>query len=108
MAILAGIGILGLIVGLGAQPLIADVIAGLFIVFEKVFDVGDIIVVDGFRGTVKEIGIRTTQIVDVGGNVKIINNSDLKTIINMTNQLSLAICDLNIEYGESLKELKQS
>ncbi len=105
-AILAGIGILGLIVGLGAQPLIADIIAGLFIVFEKVFDVGDIIVVDGFRGTVKEIGIRTTQIVDVGGNVKIINNSDLKTVINMTNQLSLAICDLSIEYGESLERVE--
>ena len=105
-AILAGIGILGLIVGLGAQPLIADVIAGLFIVFEKVFDVGDIIVVDGFRGTVKEIGIRTTQIIDVGGNIKIINNSDLKTIINMTNQLSLAVCDLSIEYGESLERVE--
>ena len=106
MAILAGIGILGLVVGLGAQPLIADIIAGLFIVFEKVFEVGDIIVVDGFRGTVKEIGIRTTQIVDIGGNVKIINNSDLKTIINMTNQLSLAICDLSIEYGESLERVE--
>lgn len=105
-AILAGIGILGLIVGLGAQPLIADVIAGLFIVFEKVFDVGDIIVVDGFRGTVKEIGIRTTQIVDAGGNVKIINNSDLKTVVNMTNQLSLAVCDIGIEYGESLERVE--
>ena len=104
--ILAGIGILGLIIGLGAQPLIADVIAGLFIVFEKVFDVGDIIVVDGFRGTVKEIGVRTTQIIDAGGNVKIINNSDLKTVINMTNQLSLAICDIGIEYGESLERVE--
>ena len=53
-AILAGIGILGLIVGLGAQPLIADILAGLFIVFEKLFDIGDIIVVDGFRGTILE------------------------------------------------------
>ena len=105
-AILAGIGIFGLIVGLGAQPLIADIIAGLFIVFEKVFDVGDIIVVDGFRGTVKEIGIRTTQIVDAGGNVKIINNADVKTVINMTNQLSLAICDIGIEYGESLERVE--
>lgn len=105
-AILAGIGILGLIVGLGAQPLIADIIAGLFIVFEKVFDVGDIIVVDGFRGTVKEIGIRTTQIEDIGGNIKIINNADLKTVINMTNQLSLAICDIGIEYGESLERVE--
>ena len=53
-ALLAGVGILSLIVGLGAQPLIEDIIAGLFIVFERVFEVGDIIVVDGFRGTVKE------------------------------------------------------
>ena len=104
--ILAGIGILGLVVGLGAQPLIADIIAGLFIVFEKVFDVGDIIVVDGFRGTVKEIGIRTTQIIDVGGNIKIVNNSDVKTVINMTNQLSLAVCDMSIEYGESLERVE--
>lgn len=105
-AILAGIGILGLVVGLGAQPLIADIIAGLFIVFEKVFEIGDIIVVDGFRGEVKEIGIRTTQIVDIGGNIKIVNNADLKTVINMTNQLSLAICDIGIEYGESLERVE--
>jgi len=105
-AILAGIGILGLVVGLGAQPLIADILAGLFIVFEKVFDVGDIIVVNGFRGTVKEIGIRTTQIVDAGGNIKIINNAKLQEVINMTNQSSLAICDIGIEYGESLERVE--
>ena len=105
-AILAGIGILGLVVGLGAQPLISDILAGLFIVFEKVFDVGDIIVVNGFRGTVKEIGIRTTQIVDAGGNIKIINNSNLQEVVNMTNQLSLAICDFSIEYGESLERVE--
>lgn len=105
-AILAGIGILGLVVGLGAQPLVADIIAGLFIVFEGIFDVGDIIVVDGFRGTVKEIGIRTTQLVDTGGNVKIINNANVQSIVNMTNQLSLAICDIGIEYGESLERVE--
>ncbi len=105
-AILAGIGILGLVVGLGAQPLIADILAGLFIVFEGVFEVGDIIVYNGFRGTVKEIGIRTTQIVDVGGNVKIVNNSNLKEVVNMTDQLSLAVCDIGIEYGESLERVE--
>ena len=105
-AILAGIGILGLIVGLGAQPLIADVIAGMFIVFEHIFEVGDIIVVDGFRGMVIEIGIRTTRLEDTGGNVKIINNADIKTLVNMTNQLSLAYCDMSIEYGESLERVE--
>ena len=105
-AILAGIGILSLIVGLGAQPLVADIIAGLFIVFEGVFEVGDIIVYNGFRGTVKEIGIRTTQIIDAGGNIKIVNNSKLQEIVNMTNQLSLAVCDIGIEYGESLERVE--
>ena len=105
-AILAGIGILGLVVGLGAQPLIADILAGLFIAFEGIFDVGDIIVYNGFRGTVKEIGIRTTQLLDTGGNIKIINNSSIKEIVNMTNQLSLAVCDIGIEYGESLERVE--
>ena len=105
-ALLAGVGILSLIVGIGAQPLIEDVIAGLFIVFEKTFDVGDIIVVDGFRGTVKEIGIRTTKIEDAGGDIKVMNNSDLRTIVNMTNELSLAICDVDVEYSESLERVE--
>ncbi len=105
-ALLAGIGILSLIVGLGAQPLIEDIIAGLFIVFERVFDVGDIIVVDGFRGTVKEIGIRTTQIEDAGGDIKVVNNSDIRTLINMTSQLSLAVSEVDVEYGESLERIE--
>lgn len=105
-ALLAGAGILSLVVGLGAQPLIEDIIAGLFIVFENVYDVGDIIFVDNFRGTVKEIGIRTTKIIDAGGNVKTINNSDIRTIINMTNEMSLAMCDVSIEYGESLERVE--
>lgn len=105
-ALLAGIGILSLVVGLGAQPLIEDIIAGLFIVFEQVFDVGDIIVVDGFRGTVKEIGIRTTQIEDAGGDIKVINNSDIRTIVNMTSQLSIAISEVDIEYSESLEKVE--
>lgn len=105
-SILAGIGILSLVVGLGAQPLIADIIAGMFIVFEHIFEVGDIIVVDGFRGMVIEIGIRTTRLEDTGGNIKIINNADIKTLVNMTNQLSLAYCDVSIEYGESLERVE--
>ncbi|WP_010244365.1 mechanosensitive ion channel family protein [Acetivibrio cellulolyticus] len=104
--LLAGAGILGLAVGLGAQSLIEDIIAGLFLVFEKTFNVGDIVVIGGFRGTVKEIGIRTIKIVDIGGDTKIINNSKAGDIINMTNHLSLAVCDVEIEYGESLERVE--
>ncbi|MBO4326698.1 MAG: mechanosensitive ion channel family protein [Clostridia bacterium] len=104
--LLAGIGILSLIVGLGAQPLIEDIISGLFIVFENVFDVDDIIIVDGFRGAVREIGIRTTKLEDTSGNFKIINNSDLRTVINLTDHLTLVPCEIQIEYGESIERVE--
>jgi len=104
--ILAGIGILSLIVGLAIQPLLADIIAGLFIVFEDIFHVGDVIVADGFRGTVKEIGMRHTQLVDAGGNVKVINNSDIRSMVNLTDQLSVVAIEMSIEYGESLERVE--
>ena len=72
-AIWESVGILTLIVGLGAQPLIADIIAGIFIIFEDEYSVGEIISIDDFRGTVSEIGIRATKILDMAGNIKIVN-----------------------------------
>ena len=105
--LLASAGILALVIGLGAQSLVADIIAGFFIVFEAEYEVGDIITVDGFRGTVSDIGIRVTKIMDAGGNVKIINNSDIKNIINQTSELSYAKCTMSIEYSESLKRVEE-
>ena len=105
-ALVASAGIMALIIGLGAQSLIADVVAGLFIVFEGEYKVGDIIVIDGWRGTVLEIGIRTTRIVDAGGNVKIINNHSISAVINQTKQLSVAKAYISIEYGESLQRVE--
>ena len=105
--LLASAGILSLVVGLGAQPLIEDIFAGIFIVFEKTFEIGDIIVVDGFRGTVKEMGIRTTKIEDAGGDVKVVNNSDIRTLINMTSKLSTAVCDVSIGYAEDIEKVEK-
>ena len=104
-ALITGAGVITLIVGLGMQSLISDVVAGLFIVFENEFNVGDIITVDGFRGTVVEIGIRTTKLEAVG-NVKIINNSDIKGVLNQTLKPSTAYCSIDIEYGDSLPRVE--
>ena len=106
MEIVAGLGILTLIIGLGAEELVADILAGIFIVFEQLYDVGDIIVVDEFRGTVKEVGIRTTQIEDVGGNVLVVRNSEIGSFINMTEKLSIANCDIQIGYSEDLENVE--
>lgn len=106
VTLLVSAGVVSLVIGLGAQSLISDVIAGLFIVFEEVFDIGDIIVIDGFRGTVKEIGVRTTQIVDWAGNVKVVNNSDIRALVNMTSELSTSFITISIEYGESIERVE--
>ena len=96
--ILASVGVLTLIVGFGAESLIEDVITGFFMLFENQYNVGDIVEVGGFRGTVSDIGIRTTSITDLGGNVKIINNSNMKDILNRSDKSSRALSDIQIPY----------
>ena len=54
----------------------------------------------------EEIGIRSTRIVDAGGNTKIINNSEIKTVINQTQHLSCVSTVISIEYGESLPRVE--
>lgn len=103
---LAGAGILTLIIGLGSQSLVADILAGVFIVFEGDFQVGDIVVVDGWRGEVQQIGIRTTRLIDAGGNIKIVNNSDIRSIINQTKELSIAKCIVGISYNERIERVE--
>ena len=50
--------------------------------------------------------MRHTQIEDAGGNIKVINNSDIRSMVNMTDQLSIAAIDMSIEYGESLERVE--
>jgi small-conductance mechanosensitive channel len=104
--LLASAGILGLVIGLGAQSLVSDILAGMFIIFEGEFRVGDIVTIGDWRGTVVEIGIRTTKIQDGGQNIKIISNRDVCGVINMTRDYSYAWVDLGIEYGESLERVE--
>ena len=107
LTVIASLGILALVIGFGAQSLIEDIFAGLFILFEGRFFVGDIISVDGFRGTVKTIGIVSTQIEDVGGNVRIINNSDIRTLTNLSTVSSVAVSIVSIAYGADLEKAEQ-
>lgn len=104
--LITGAGLLSLIIGLGAQSLISDLIAGLFIVFEGEFRVGDIITINDWRGTVIEIGLRTTKLEDGTHNIKIFNNSNISGVVNMTRKYSMAFCDIGVEYGESIERVE--
>ncbi|MBR0162986.1 MAG: mechanosensitive ion channel family protein [Oscillospiraceae bacterium] len=101
--LIASASILSLVVGLGAQSLIKDILAGIFIVFEGEFRVGDIVTISDFRGTVMDIGLRTTKIMAPNGNIKIYNNSDISGVLNMTKETSVASTRISIEYGQDLR-----
>ena len=105
-AVFAGVGIIGLALGFGAQSLIEDIITGFFIIFEGQYGTGDIIVLDDFRGVVRSIGVRTTVLEDAGGNLKIVNNSDIRNLQNRSCNPSLAICDVDVSYGTNLAALE--
>lgn len=104
---IASAGVLTLIIGLGSQALVADILAGVFIVFEGDFQVGDIVIIDGWRGEVQSIGIRTTKLIDAGGNIKIVNNSDIRSIVNQTKDLSVAKCYVGVNYGDRIENIEK-
>ena len=104
--IVASVGVLALIVGFSAESLIADVVIGAFMLLDNQYNVGDIVEVNGFRGTVTSIGIRTTCITDSGDNVKIINNSEMKNILNRSDNSSKTVCDISIPYETDIEALE--
>lgn len=105
-AIITGAGVLTLVIGLGMQSLIADVVAGLFIVFENEFNVGDWLTIDDFYGQVISIGIRTTKLKSYG-NIKIINNNEIHGVINRSVEPSVALTYVDVEYGAKLPEVER-
>ncbi len=107
--LVASFGIIGLVVSFGAQSLVEDVISGLFLIIEKQFAVGEVVIIGDYRGVVKQIGLRTTKIVDaINYDLKIINNSDIRNVINSSSNLSTAICEIGIEYDQDIPVVEKA
>lgn len=113
-SIVAGLGITTAILGLAFQDLAKDLIAGISIITENQFEVGDIIEYDGFMGEVIFLGLKTTRIKDYRGAVKIVANHKLDTVINYSLNNYLAVVDIGVAYDEdpdkvakALEEIKQ-
>jgi moderate conductance mechanosensitive channel len=105
MPFLAGAGILGLVIGFGAQSLINDVVSGFFILFEHVYLVGDVIEVGSARGVVEAIEFRTTRIRDAEGRVHVIRNGDVKPVINYSKDYGVAIVAVEVPYEADLQRV---
>ncbi len=105
-SILAGLGIGTAIIGLAFQDLAKDIIAGIFIITEGQYEVGDTIEIDGFMGEVISVGLKTTKIKNYKGAVKIISNRNMDKIINYSLNNSLAVVDVGVSYDHSPKEVE--
>ena len=105
-ASLASVGVVTLIIGFGAQSLIEDVLTGIFLIAEGRYNVGDILVLDDFRGKVVDISVRTTTLEDAGGNHKIINNSEIRNFQNRSQKTSLAVSTVSVGYDADLRAVE--
>ena len=106
--LVGGVGATALIFTLGANSLIADVLAGMFIIFEGDFTVGDVVVINGFRGIVTDITMRTTKLMDDNTrDIKIINNSAISELTNQSRENSAVIIDIPISRSIGLEKGEQ-
>jgi small-conductance mechanosensitive channel len=103
MPFLAGAGILGLVVGFGAQSMINDVVSGFFILFENIYLVGDVIEVGTASGVVEAIEFRTTKIRDADGRLHIVRNGDMKLVVNYSKDYAVAAVALDVGYDADLR-----
>jgi len=101
-AMLAGLGVIGIAVGFGAQTLIRDYLSGIFIILEDPYDVGDVVRVGGIAGLVEEIGLRRTILRDLDGIVHSIPNGEIKAASNFTKGYSRVNLNISVAYGEDL------
>ena len=105
-AALASIGIVGFGLTFGAQDIIKDVIAGVFILFEGNYKVGDMLLIGSDWYWVKSIGVRTTQ-VEAWGSIKIINNSQMAGVVNIQNSTACVNCDICIANEYDIEEVEK-
>lgn len=112
-ALATGAGIFGIIIGLGAQSTIRDILAGIFILLENQYRVGDIVTVSGgttgigTSGVVEEISLRITKLRDLDGTLNIVRNGEASIITNRTFKYSSVVVDVTVTYESDIDKVEQ-
>ena len=106
-AIITGLGIVSLVIGLAFQDILKDILVGFSIVFENQFSVGDLVKIGDFQGTVISLGIKTTRIQAYTGEVKIISNRNITEIINYSVDKTLAVVDIPVSYESKIDKVEK-
>jgi small-conductance mechanosensitive channel len=105
--ILAGAGIVGLAVGFGGQYLIRDIIAGMFIILENQYRIGDVVDLSGTSGLVEDITLRMTTLRDLDGTVHHVPHGEVKTVSNLSKSFARVNLDVGVAYGTDIERVIQ-
>ena len=106
-SIIASLGIFAAVIGLAFQDILKDLLAGISIIFDNKFAVGDTVEINGFSGTVIQLGLRTTKIKSFTGEIKSIGNSSFNEVINYSLSNAVLYIKLNVAYDTNLEKLEK-
>lgn len=110
-AIVTGAGLLGIVVGFGAQATIKDFLAGIFIIIENQYRVGDVVTLElggtNVSGEVEEITIRITRLRDIDGNLVTVSNGSITTVTNLTFKFANVNVDLRVGYDADIDKVEE-
>lgn len=107
-AFLAGLGIFGIVVGLALQDLLKDFISGIFIILDAQYNVGDYVEIDDFKGEVIGVGLKSTKIRSYNGDIRIIANRNISTVINYSSASSKTVVLFTFSSDENLVKLEKA
>lgn len=105
--LIASISVIGVVIGLAFQDLLKDFVAGVSIVIEGQYLVGDTVTINGFKGEVIALGLRSTRIKSFTGETMIIDNHLITEVINYNLSDSLALVDIDIAYESNIEKVEK-
>jgi len=105
-SIIASLGIVGVVVGLAFQDIVKDFLAGIFIIFENQYSVGDWVEINGFKGEVIALGLKTTKIKSYAGEIKILSNSSFTEVTNYNLANDVIFLTIPVGYDVNIDKLE--
>jgi moderate conductance mechanosensitive channel len=106
--LLAGVGIIGLAVGFGAQDLVKDVVNGFFILLEDQYGVGDVVQINQeAAGKVEQLTLRVTGLRDLDGTMHYVSNGSIEHVANRTKDWSRAVIDVGVSYSADPAQVRR-
>lgn len=106
-SLIASLGVLTAVIGLAFQDFIKDIIAGISIIFEDQYAIGDVVTIGSFKGTVTYLGIKSTRVMAYTGEILIISNHKVDRVINHTLANNISIIDVGVDYGSDIAKVKE-